>query len=63
MTTVLQQLTENLTARFPNELPPRHTELSELCHLQGNQEVVEYVLSYLQANDKEVTRESLLRNS
>ena len=63
MTSTLQQLTENLKERFPNRLPPRHTELSELCHLQGNQEVVEYVLIFLDANAEELERESLLEGS
>ena len=63
MTTVLQQLTEDLKLRFPNTLPPKHTELSELSFLQGNQEVVEFVLDYLKANEQEVERESILRGS
>ena len=63
MTSTLQQLTVNLELRYPNKLPPKHTELSELCHLQGLQEVVEYVIHYLQANQEELDRESILKGS
>ena len=63
MTSTLQQLTENLALRYPNKLPPKHTELNELCHLQGQQEVVEYVIQYLRANQEELDRESILKGS
>ena len=63
MTTTLQQLVTNLDARFPNVLPPRHTEISELYYLQGQREVVEYVLSYLKSNQQEDDRESILKGS
>ena len=63
MTSPLQSLIKNLKERFPNELPPKHTELSELSYLQGNQEVVEYVISFLKANEEELNRDSILSGS
>ena len=62
MESTLQKLLEKLKARFPNELPPMGTRYDELIHLQGNQEVIEYIESFVVSNQEEIDRDGLLES-
>lgn len=58
---VLENLAKDLQKRFPNVLPKGDTSIDKIQKLQGNQEVVDYILSYLHANEQEIKRESILK--
>lgn len=61
--TTLQSLLSNLELRYPDVLPPTNCDLAKLRYLQGNREVVDYVLQYLTANEEDMARDDILRDS
>ncbi len=62
MTSTLQTLVSNLQLRYPDELPPTTVSLERLRYLQGNKEVVDYVLQYLTDLSEEIDRDDILRD-
>lgn len=63
MISPLKNLVDNMGKRFPNTLPTQRLTAEELSLLQGQQIVVTYVKEFLAANQEEVDRDDILRNS
>ncbi len=63
MTSTLQNLVSDLQARYPDELPPNNITIDQLRYLQGNREVVDYILQYLTNNEEDIERNDILRDS
>ena len=62
MESTLQKLLEKLKARFPNELPRLVDGIEDIRFLQGNQEVIEYIESFVVSNQEEIDRDGLLNS-
>lgn len=63
MTSMLQQLASDIQLRYPDTIPKVQVTGEEIALLQGQQQVVEYVLTYLKANAKEIDRDEILGDS
>lgn len=59
----LRKLAEDVQKRFPDKLPKIQVTGEEVALLQGQQQVVEYILTYLQVNSEEILRDDILRDS
>lgn len=59
----LLKLAENVQQRFPDKLPKIQVTGEEVALLQGQQQVIEYILTYLQVNSEEINRDDILRDS
>lgn len=63
MASTLTSLVTALRDRYPNTLPTDKMTIEEFRYLQGNKEVVDYVIAFLHAHDEELERDELLRDS
>ena len=59
----LTSLIDNIAKRYPNTLPINQITAEELALLQGQQQVVVYVTEFLKANQTEIDRDDILRDS
>lgn len=64
MTSTLQSLVSVLRDRYPNTLPLHNDkepmDIEKFRFIQGNIEVVHFVMAYLNANSEEIERDELL---